>query len=255
MLQRFISLFEEGIDKNSQLCIYHKENKVVDIWGETPGFRGKDVKYGPDTLVAIFSSGKSIGSIMMGVLHDKGLIDFNEKIATYWPEFAQNGKENITIADVLKHEGQMEKFDAPMKAENNFTENLKKNLQGELIEKQAPHPLPHGCKRIYHGFTRDCITNEVFRRVEPEGQTMGEYFQKVIMPEYGIDVHLRMDPETIPKTLDFQDIGFMASMKNSWKDRDHQYSSVGFCGMCSYTSYYMSMAAEIDKTRAPGNRD
>lgn len=86
-LQKFISLFDEGVDKNSQLCVYHKGEKVIDIWGETPGSRGKEFKFSPDSLVLIFSAGKTIGSIMMAILHDKGLIDFNEKIATYWPEF------------------------------------------------------------------------------------------------------------------------------------------------------------------------
>lgn len=81
--------------------------------------------------------------------------------------------------------------------------------------------LPHGAKRIYHSITKDCILNEVFRRVEPEGRTMGEYMQHVILPEFGCDIYLRMDPETFPRIAKYKDVGIMGSIRNSWKDRNH----------------------------------
>ena len=254
VLERFIGLFDEGIEKNSQLCVYVKDQKVIDIWGETPGFPDKKFTYSPDSITMMFSNGKTVASVMMAILVDKGLLDYNEKVATYWPEFAQNGKENITVADVLKHEGQLEQLEKPIDPDTNQTENIKKNAQGEIIEKQAAHPLPHGAKRVYHSISRDCITNEIFRRVEPEGRTMGEYFQQVILPEFGIDIHLRMDPETFPKIAKFRDIGFFGSIRNSWKDRDHQYSTVGFCGLCSYMSYFNTCVKEQNKTLGQGNR-
>lgn len=146
-------------------------------------------------------------------------------------------------------------MDKVIACEDNFTENLKKNAQGEIIEKQAAHPLPHGAKRIYHAISRDCITNEIFRRVEPEGRTMGEYFQQVILPEYGIDTHLRMDPETFSRIADFKDHGIFSSIRNSWKDYGSgRYASVGFWGICSYMSNYTAVSKEVDKTRGAGNR-
>ena len=51
--------------------------------------------------------------------------------------------------------------------------------------------------------TKDLITNEIFRRVEPEGRTMGEYFEQMIQKEHGIDAFLRMDPGDFPRVLDF----------------------------------------------------
>jgi len=58
-----------------------------------------------------------------------------------------------------------------------LTENIKKNMVGKVIENETPRKMPHGATRSYHTFTKDWITNEIFRRVEPEGRTMGEYFQ------------------------------------------------------------------------------
>ena len=53
----------------------------------------------------IFSSGKQIEVIIMALLVERGLVQYEEKVATYWPEFAQGGKDEITVADVMRHSG------------------------------------------------------------------------------------------------------------------------------------------------------
>lgn len=76
------------------------------------------------------------------------------------------------------------------------------------------------------------------------------------MPEYNVEAHLRMDPENFSRILDFKDIGFFRSIRNSWKGYDAgRYSSIGFWGMCSYMSNFTTAAKELDKTRGPGNRE
>ena len=115
----------------------------------------------------------------MALLKDKGLVKYEEKVCTYWPEFAQNGKENITVADVLRHEGGLDRLDEEIQREWTLTENVKKNKIGEVIEKTTPF-WREGSVRMYHPFTKDWITNEIFRRAEPQGRTMGEYFEQEI---------------------------------------------------------------------------
>ena len=58
----------------------------------------------------IFSSGKSLEAIAVATLFDKGLFNYEDTIAKYWPEFAQNGKENVKICDVLRHESGLAYF-------------------------------------------------------------------------------------------------------------------------------------------------
>ena len=58
----------------------------------------------------IFSSGKSLEAIAMATLFDKGLFQYEDTIGKYWPEFAQNGKENVKICDVLRHESGLAYF-------------------------------------------------------------------------------------------------------------------------------------------------
>jgi ATP-dependent protease HslVU (ClpYQ) peptidase subunit len=66
----------------------------------------------------------------------------------------------------MRHEAGLEKLDKVISLEMTLTENIKKNEIGEVIENQIQHYSP-GIIRAYHGITRDWITNEIFRRIEP----------------------------------------------------------------------------------------
>lgn len=216
VLKEFESMFDQGLDKNSQLCVYYKDKCVIDIWGVTPDKKDKQ-QYSPDSLLLIMSAGKSVPPILLGILKDQGLLDFDEKVATYWPEFAQNGKENITVADVLRHDAGLQGLSEPFEFSRASTENIKKNKIGEMIEKETTHFLPHNQTRCYHSITKDLITNEIFRRVEPQGRTMGEYMQQVLIPEHGFDIHIRMDKETLNQVYDFKKITGWPVFKNMMK--------------------------------------
>ena len=91
----------DGIDINCQLCVYVKGKMVIDLWGAAPSM-SPDPDYGPDSLQSVFSSTKSLTSIAIASLVDKGLLNYGERVSTYWPEFAQNGKEDLGLCDILR---------------------------------------------------------------------------------------------------------------------------------------------------------
>lgn len=62
---------------------------------------------------------------MLGRLKDKGLLDFGETVATYWPEFAQNGKEGITVADVVRHDSRLQTMPCSIDFEWTLAENIR----------------------------------------------------------------------------------------------------------------------------------
>lgn len=81
-MEEFQDLFK-GEDRRSQLCVYVGDTKVIDAWGDddfAPGF-------GPDKITNVFSSGKSVAAILMGVMADQGLFDWNDPVTKYWPAF------------------------------------------------------------------------------------------------------------------------------------------------------------------------
>jgi CubicO group peptidase (beta-lactamase class C family) len=153
----------------------------VDLHGETQAAAVGEIPYGPNSIQLVASNSKTISSIVFARMKQAGVVDYDEKVSTYWPEFAQNGKENIKVCDVLRHDARMPKFPKYIEWSMGTPENLKKNQIGEIIEGMKQCNLPHGATRTYHTMSKDWILNEIFRRVEPTGRTMGEYFRAEMM--------------------------------------------------------------------------
>jgi CubicO group peptidase (beta-lactamase class C family) len=117
-------------------------------------------------MTNIMSNSKSVSSIIFAFLVEQGLINYDDPVSKHWPEFANNGKENMTIADVQRHESGMMKLPEQLELADMTSEGLKSNNIGKVIEETKACYFP-GVKRTYHSFSRDLITNEIFRRVDP----------------------------------------------------------------------------------------
>ncbi len=140
-------------------------------------------------------------AIVFACLVDMGLLDYNERVSTYWPEFAQYGKENVKVADVLRHEAGLAYIHHTWDDDLFSPENLKKNLVGQAIE-TAEQRFPDKSletDREYHGLTRGLILNEIFRRVEPHGRTIGEFLREEISEPLGTGVMIGATKEEAEK--------------------------------------------------------
>ena len=179
-------------EKEAQLCVYHKGHKVIDLWAHPI----ENSDFNADSLVPVFSSGKSLEALGLAHLVDIGLLDYDANISKYWPEFAAHEKENITVADLMRHEAGLVEFKHTFQHDELFTENIKRNSVGSVIEnvkrRMSDNSLFH---RQYHGATRGWIANELFRRVEPQGRTLGEYIRDDIAQPLEIDVNIGLDEE------------------------------------------------------------
>jgi CubicO group peptidase (beta-lactamase class C family) len=80
---------------------------------------------------------KTNSSIVMALMKEKGLLDYNEKVSTYWPEFGNNGKQNITVADVLRHDSKLDLLNNYVEADSGLTGNVKENQIGKLFEEMS----------------------------------------------------------------------------------------------------------------------
>jgi CubicO group peptidase (beta-lactamase class C family) len=164
-------------EKNTQLCIYYGDEKVVDLWASTTD----SGSFTPDSLVNVFSSGKSLEAIAIASLVSKGLISYDANITDYWPEFGANGKGELKVCDLMRHEAGLAAFNTSIKPEDLLTANIKQNKIGKLIEGHIQKYRKNGgSRREYHAITRGWIVNELFRRVDPAGRTMGEFLREDI---------------------------------------------------------------------------
>lgn len=98
--EKFFTLTDAQLHGGASLAVYQNGRPVIDIWAgqARPGIEWKE-----NTKSVIFSSSKGLLSILCHRLIESGLLNPDEKVAAYWPEFAENGKENITVAMIMRH--------------------------------------------------------------------------------------------------------------------------------------------------------
>lgn len=141
------------------VCVYHRGEKVVDAWGGTRDDAGS--AWEEDTLSLSFSTTKGVASTLLHVYADRGLIDYDAPVARYWPEFADAGKETLTVRQLLCHE-------AGLYAIRDMVEHASEMLDWQQMTARlaaaAPRHAP-GAAHGYHGLTYGWLVGEVVRRV------------------------------------------------------------------------------------------
>src|SRR5262245_36002188 len=109
----FVENFTRRGELGGACCAYHDGKKVVDLWG---GIRNKQTRepWEYDTMVVIHSASKGLAAMTLAVAHSRGWLDYEERICTYWPEFAQEGKERITVRQLLAHQAGLFAIEEPV---------------------------------------------------------------------------------------------------------------------------------------------
>jgi len=203
-------------ERCTQLCVYYGGEKVVDLWASAPGETG----ISPDSLVNVFSSGKSLEAIAIASLYSKGLISYSARVTDYWPEFAAQGKSELTVADLMRHEGGLAAFNRSIEPHDLLTENIKRNRIGEIIEGHAQkYRRGDGYRREYHAVTRGWIVNELFRRVDPAGRTIGEFLREDISVPLGVDAYIGLRREELARVRKVVPLGFRFQLLESLKPK------------------------------------
>jgi CubicO group peptidase (beta-lactamase class C family) len=191
--EAFVENFERRNELGAACCIYYKGEKVVDLWG---GIRNEITRepWEEDTMVLVWSTTKGLSALAMALAHSRGLFDYDEPVSKYWPEFAQNGKEKITVRQLMAHQAGLFAFD-----ELGDKEILSDpDRLAVVLARQKPSWKP-GTKHAYHALTLGFYQSELLRRVDPRGRSLGRYFQDEIASPLGLDFYIRL-PEDIPNT-------------------------------------------------------
>jgi CubicO group peptidase (beta-lactamase class C family) len=217
-------LFEHNMhtmaEENAQLCVYHRGEKVVDLWASNTA----DANFGADSLINIFSSGKSLEAIAVASLVGQGLLSYDAKISDYWPEFEAHGKGDLRVCQLMRHEAGLANFDTSLDTADLLPAKIKQNCIGRIIEDQS---LNYGKyeqgSREYHAITRGWIVNELFRRVDPKSRTLGEFLREDISQPLGADVAIGIPEEDLPRVSEVVPLGigfqFLESLKPKFLGR------------------------------------
>jgi CubicO group peptidase (beta-lactamase class C family) len=187
----FAENFERRNELGAACCIYYRGEKIVDLWG---GIRNKATNepWEEDTMALVFSTTKGLAGLAMALAHSRGLFDYEERVSIYWPEFAQQGKGQITVRQLLAHQAGLFALDErPTMSLVADPDRL-----AVVLARQKPAWEP-GTRQAYHAITLGFYESELLRRVDPEHRTLGQFFQEELADPLGLDFYIRL-PEEIP---------------------------------------------------------
>jgi CubicO group peptidase (beta-lactamase class C family) len=187
--------FAENFVRRGELggacCAWRRGEKVVDLWG---GLRNRETgePWEQDTMVIVHSATKGLAAMTLAIAHSRGWLDYEERVATYWPEFAQQGKDQITIRQLLAHQAGLFAIDEPI--DRSVVADL--DRLAVVLARQKPAWEP-GTRQAYHAMSLGFYEGELLRRIDPRHRSLGQFFQDEIATPLGEDVYIRL-PEAIP---------------------------------------------------------
>ncbi len=185
----FVNNFESGMELGAACCIYVDGEKVVDLWG---GIRNKKTgePWEKDTMVIVWSGTKGMSGLAVALAESRGLLDYDERVSTYWPEFAQKGKEKITVRQLLSHQAGLFALDAPV--DKSVIADL--DRLAVVLAQQKPEWAP-GERQAYSMLSLGFYESELLRRVDPPHRSLGQFFQDEIASPLGLDFYIRLPTE------------------------------------------------------------
>src|SRR3954471_13413272 len=183
--------FRERREIGAALAAYHRGEKVVDLWG---GFqnRKRTLRWRGDTMVLVYSTSKGLAAMTMALAHTRGLIDYDERVATYWPEFAQNGKERITVRQLLGHEAGLCAID-----ERLSSRNLGDHDEVDRILAAQPPAWRPGTRHGYHALSIGWYESALIRRIDPQHRSLGRFFAEEIARPLDLEFYFGL-PKDVP---------------------------------------------------------
>lgn len=189
----FIENFTKRGELGGACCIYQEGEKVVDLWAGVTS-KEQNEPWNADTMGVLHSTTKGLAAMVMALAHSRGWLDYDARIASYWPEFAQHDKGQITVRQLLAHQAGLFAF----------TEHVDRSVVADLdwlaaiMARQRPQ-WPAGERQAYHAISLGFYENELIRRVDPAHRTLGQVFDQEIARPLELDAYIRI-PQAIPSS-------------------------------------------------------
>jgi CubicO group peptidase (beta-lactamase class C family) len=186
--------FSSGKECGASFSVIIEGKTVIDLWG---GYAdaAKTKPWQKDTIVNVYSTSKVPTAICVLMLADKKIIDVDAPVADYWPEFAQSGKEKITVGHLLSHTAGLPGFDDKLEIKDFY--NWKKVT--EVLSRQKPW-WDDRKRSGYHAFTFGFLLGEVVKRVS--NKSLGQFLKEEITKPLDIDFHIGLSDLDRPRVAE-----------------------------------------------------
>ncbi len=189
----FVENFETRGEVGAAVCVYKEGKKVVDLWG---GYTdaAKTAPWQQDTIVCMMSVGKSMAALCALILIERGQLELSSRVARYWPEFGQAGKQDMTIEQLLGgFAGLLYLDDAPKGCVLDW------DVMVSAIEKQRPE-WPIGTQGAYHSMTWGYLVGELVQRVD--GRDFKSFFSEEVTSPLNADYCFGVPDEDLDRIVD-----------------------------------------------------
>ncbi|KAJ5789280.1 beta-lactamase [Penicillium psychrosexuale] len=187
LLQQKLS---EGCEIGASICVNIDGQNVVNICGHADADQIKP--WEKDTITGVWSSTKVVTCLAAHILVDRGLLDIDEKVATYWPEFGANGKEDVNVSHLLSHSSGVPAWEGPITA----AEMVDVKTSTQRLAGQAPWFTP-GSQSAYQITNHGHLVGEVIRRIS--GKPLTQFIAEEIAKPLGADFQLGLPEENFSR--------------------------------------------------------
>ena len=245
--ETFEKLYREDREIGSCFAVYRDGNPLVDLWG---GFQDKDKTklWQKDNLVTVYSTTKGVAAFCIALAMEKGLLKYEEKVSTYWPEFASNGKKDITIGMLMSHQAGICSPET-----RNVDDYYNQNLMAEKLSGMTPIWEP-GTASGYHSMTFGWLTSELILRVT--GKSLGTFFRQEVGDRHEIDFFIGL-PESedhrVAELVPFDIVRSENSEQQQVELTDAQKSQRNSAGTLDIQNTKEWRQAEIPSANGQGN--
>jgi CubicO group peptidase (beta-lactamase class C family) len=197
----FVANFRERRELGAAVAIYKDGRKAVDLWaGHLDEARQR--RWEEHSIVSMASVVKGMLAFALHMLADHGKISYDEPVATYWPEFAQNGKERITVRQAISHHAALHFIDAAQPGDY-----FRWDRMVAAIAEQKPEWEP-GTRGVYHTISIMFILGKLIQCVS--GEYPWNFFRREVTEQLGVEYNLRLTDRELPLYgLDFETAHFI----------------------------------------------
>ena len=183
----FEANFEDGLEVGASLAVMRHGEPVVDLWAGHADWK-RTRPWERDTQVLLFSSNKVPLIFSFLMLVDRGEVELDATVATYWPAFAAGGKERVTVREAMTHRAGVPGFNPPAPFD------LLHDWDAITAQIAADTHWFGGEARVcYHPVTYGFILGEIIRRVD--GRLPSRFFREEIAERAGIDFKMSLRAE------------------------------------------------------------
>ncbi|MEU6346446.1 serine hydrolase domain-containing protein [Streptomyces sp. NPDC046977] len=182
--EAFARNFEERGELGAAVTVYRDGEKAVDLWAGAAHADGAadGPRWAEDTAQVVRSATKGVAAACLLLLHQRGQLDLDAPVGTYWPEFKTAGKERVTVRDALAHRAGVPALDVPLTP----AQALDGVSGPRALAAQAPFWAP-GSDHGYHAMTYSWLIGELVLRASG-GRSIGRYVAEEIARPLGLDL-------------------------------------------------------------------